>query len=89
MVYQFFLNIFTLFLKIILWGVIAFAVIPLAIFVLLVNIFPDFTSESGFLFWILFASLNIPAYYFLWNSILWTITTITALGEKTQVPENL
>lgn len=88
MLIQLFLNIFSFFLKIVLWLVIGFAAIPFGTYVLFLNIFPNFTSEGGFWFWGIFAPLNMAAFYFLWSPILWTVHTITALFEKNEVPEH-
>ena len=61
----------------------AAAAIPYSILVLFLNLFPEFTEEAGFWFWISFVSLNVVAYFFLWKPIVWTISVISALGKKT------
>lgn len=76
-----------LFLKLVLWVVIAFAVIPFGIFVLFLNIFPDLTP-NGFWFWAVFASFNVIAYYFLWKPVVWVVTTITESCEGNKVTEH-
>lgn len=75
------IKIFFFFLKIAVWVGVAFAAIPLGILFLFLAIFPDFTNEGGFWFWVVFVPLNLVAYYFLWKPILWIVGGITALCE--------
>lgn len=83
------LNIFALFLKIALWVVITFAVIPLGIFILFLYIFPDLAHDGSLQFWAVFTILNIVASYFLWKPVHWVVTTITAPEEVIQVTKQL
>ena len=65
-------QILSVILRIIIWLVMAAAAIPYSILVLFLNLFPEFTEEAGFWFWISFVSLNVVAYFFLWKPIVWT-----------------
>lgn len=87
MILQVLLNILVLLFKLALWLLIAFAVIPFGIFVLLLNIFPDLITYDIW-FWVAFATLNVVAYYFLWKPVIWTITTITELCVGNKVAEH-
>lgn len=84
MLAQVLINIFFFLLKIVVWVGIAFAAIPLGILMLFLSIFPEFTNDGGFWFWVVFIPLNVVAYYFLWKPIVWIVTTITALCEGIQ-----
>lgn len=76
MLFQRFLGLFFFFLKVAIW-----VVIPFGNLVLFLNLFPDFTYVENFWFWIVFALLNIIAFYMLRKPVHWVVSAITVLFE--------
>jgi hypothetical protein len=80
MLFQLLLNLIVFFLRCAIWVLVALVAIPYGIFMLLHNIFPVFTQDAGFWWWIVFSIITIIAYVVLWKPILWIVGAIGVLG---------
>ena len=80
MLFQVLLNVIIFFIKIAVWILFALVLVPTGIFMLMQNMFPIFTQDASFWFWIVFAIITIIAYFILWKPIVWIVGVVSVLG---------